>query len=247
MAKGIPLEMNASSKSFNKSAPPHKYPLGHRNSGSTLVGLFLGLVIGVLIAFGVVWYLNKMPLPFQDKSSRPEKIELKPGAPQTPQAPQQLPGKPGDKVNEKPRFEFYKILPSGQEAAPPPGDTPGGASAPAGTSTKPAQPPQAALPQPAATAAAPSGDMLYLQAGAFQKSTDADNLKAKLALMGLETSVQEVNVPDRGLLHRVRVGPFAKPEDMNRVRNQLSQNGIQATVVKGRESPLGDKSAGPAQ
>jgi len=226
MAKRNPPEMRSSSKSFNKSALPHKYPLGHKGSGGTLAGLLFGLVIGVLIAFGVVWYLNKMPLPFQDKSSRPEKTEAMPGASQAQQTPQQLPGKPGDKVNEKPRFEFYKILPSGQEAAPAPGDT----------STKPVPPPQGALPPAATTAAVPPGDVFFLQAGAFQKSTDADNLKAKLALMGLETSVQEVNVPDKGLMHRVRVGPFAKPEDMNRVRNQLAQNGIQATVVKARES-----------
>ena len=192
-----------------------------RQGGGTLLGLFLGLVIGVLIAFGVVWYLNKTPLPFLDKLSRPDKPESKPGAPGAPSAqPQQLPGKPGDKVGEKPRFEFYKILPSGQEAAP----------APAEAKPQPANPPTAV------ETPAPPTETLYLQVGAFQKAADADNLKAKLALMGMEASVQEVNVPDKGLMHRVRVGPFAKPEEMNRMRNQLAQNGIQATVVKARET-----------
>lgn len=188
--------------------------------GGTLLGLFLGLVIGVLIAFGVVWYLNKTPLPFLDKWSRPEKVEVKPGT-----APSQpLPGKPGDKVNEKPRFEFYKILPSGQEAAP----------APAEAKPQPASaPPAVEAPLPSL----PPAETLYLQAGAFQKAADADNLKAKLALMGLEASVQEVNVPDKGLMHRVRVGPFAKTDEMNRVRTQLAQNGIQASVVKAKETP----------
>ena len=187
--------------------------------GGTLLGLFLGLVVGVLIAFGVVWYLNKTPLPFLDKESRPEKTDAKPGA--APSAPQALPGKPGDKVNEKPRFEFYKILPSGQEAMPSP---------------EAKQPPENAPAAAPATVDAPPSESLYLQAGAFQKSTDADNLKAKLALIGLEASVQEIQVPDKGLMHRVRVGPFAKPDEMNRVRNQLSQNGIQTTVVKTKES-----------
>ncbi|MCX7176142.1 MAG: SPOR domain-containing protein [Proteobacteria bacterium] len=212
MSKVNPRRTNANSNAYARSVPARK------SHGGTMIGLFIGLVIGVLIAFGVVWYLNKMPLPFQDKSSRPEKTEAKPAAAAagTPQTPQALPGKPGDKVDEKPRFEFYKILPSGQEPAP------------AGSDAK--QPPQAAQPQ--AAAPAPSSEAFYLQAGAFQKSTDADNLKAKLALMGLETSLQEVNVPDKGVMHRVRVGPFAKLEDMNRVRNLLSQNGIQATVIK---------------
>ena len=190
----------------------------HQQRGGTMLGLFLGLVIGVLIAFGVVWYLNKTPLPFLDKLSRPEKPEVKPGT--TPSGPQQLPGKPGDKVNEKPRFEFYKILPSGQEAAP------------TSAEAKP-QPVDAA---PAGEAPAAPAESLYLQAGAFQKAADADNLKAKLALMGLEASVQEVNVPDKGLMHRVRVGPYAKLDEMNRVRTQLTQNGIQASVVKTKEN-----------
>ncbi|MFA6312246.1 MAG: SPOR domain-containing protein [Sterolibacterium sp.] len=223
MSKGYPRRTNATSNAYARFVPPQK------SHGGTMIGLFIGLVIGVLIAFGVVWYLNKMPLPFQDKSSRPEKTETKPAAPGAQQTPQALPGKPGDKVDEKPRFEFYKILPSGQEPAPSNGDTLGG--------TSPKQPPPPAAQQPAVAPAPQSTEAYYLQAGAFQKSADADNLKAKLALMGLETSLQDVNVPDKGVMHRVRVGPFAKLEDMNRVRNQLSQDGIQATVIKIKDAP----------
>jgi len=89
--------------------------------------------------------------------------------------------------------------------------------------------------RPAAPAA--PGEALYLQAGAFQKSADADNLKAKLALAGLEARVQEVAIPDKGVMHRVRLGPFATTADMNRARSQLAQSGIQATVVKSQEVP----------
>jgi len=96
---------------------PRQQPTRGKSRGGTLLGLFIGLVIGVLIAFGVVWYLNKSPLPFQDKSNRAEKpVERPAGQAGTPES---LPGKPGDgKVGEKPRFEFYKILPGGQEATP---------------------------------------------------------------------------------------------------------------------------------
>ena len=44
--------------------------------GGTVLGIFLGLVVGVMIAFGVVWYLNKAPLPFMNKyegAPKPEK------------------------------------------------------------------------------------------------------------------------------------------------------------------------------
>lgn len=179
--------------------------------GGMILGLFIGLVIGVGIAFGVVWYLNKTPLPFQDKAPRAERHE--PAAGEAPRTPQPLPGKPGDKVNEKPRFEFYKIL-SGDQPAPPQGAAPA--------------PPTSAAPPP--VAAAP--ELLYLQAGSFQKPQDADNLKAKLTMLGLEVGVQEVTVPDKGTMHRVRVGPFASLDEMNRVRTQLSTNGVQATLVK---------------
>jgi cell division protein FtsN len=188
----------------------------HKQHGGTILGMFIGLVIGVGIAFGVVWYLNKTPLPFQDKAPRAEHKD-QPGAAGTGQ-PLPLPGKPGDKVSEKPRFEFYKILP-GEQQATPQGAAPAAPAAPA------------AAEKPAPAAAAPA-ELLYLQAGAFQKAADADNLKAKLAMLGFEAGVQEQAIPDKGTMHRVRVGPFASPDEMNRARTQLSQNGIQATLVK---------------
>ncbi|QDX82102.1 hypothetical protein B9N43_13105 [Denitratisoma sp. DHT3] len=184
-----------------------------KSRGNTLLGMFIGLVIGVAIAFGLVWYLNRAPLPFQERAHRAEEPAAASQA-ESSQAPLPLPGKPGDKVTEKPRFEFYKILPGGQEGA-----------APGAT-------PPAADGEPRATAPAAQSPQFLLQAGAFQKPADADNLKAKLALMGVEASVQQVNVADKGTLHRVRIGPFATPEEMNRVRNQLAQGGVQATVVK---------------
>ncbi len=204
-------------KKYQPQQQAAKKPASRKSGGSTLLGMFIGLVIGVLIASGVVWYFNKAPLPFQDKGNHPEKPAEKNGAAKTPEP---LPGKPGDKVGEKPRFEFYKILPGGQEA------TPG---------------PAAAAPAPAPAAAAPApeaapGEVFYLQAGAFQKAADADNLKAKLSMLGVEVSVQEAAVPDKGTLYRVRVGPYAKLDEMNRARNQLSQNGIQATVVKAQKN-----------
>jgi len=178
--------------------------------GGTILGLFIGLVLGVLMAFGVVWYLNKSPFPFLEKGGHAEKPDARAAG----DAPMPLPGKPGDKVTEKPRFEFYKILPGGEAAQVTPAPGP--------------QPPAAQ----AESAAAANTESFYLQAGAFQKAADADNLKAKLAMMGLDTNVQEASLPDKGVMYRVRVGPYSRPDEMNKARNQLAQNGIQATVVK---------------
>nr|MBP6637630.1 SPOR domain-containing protein [Sulfuritalea sp.] len=110
-----------------------------------------------------------------------------------------------------------------------------GGMAPAGApATTPA--PASATPEaPAAEAKPLPSDVFYLQVGAFQKAADADNLKAKLALTGLYASVQEVVIADKGTMHRVRVGPFRDPDEMNRARALLAQNSVQASVVKQKE------------
>jgi len=171
-----------------------------RQDGGTLLGLALGIVVGVLISFAVVWYLNRTPLPFVEKVTQPES---KPAAGE----PKPLPGKPGDKPIDKPgerRFDFYEILEGRKEAAPP----------------------------AAAPPSAPAAAGRFLQAGAFQQAGDAENLRARLALLGFEASVQVADVPEKGRVYRVRVGPYAQAEELNRVREALSQHGIPTMVIK---------------
>ena len=193
--------------------------------GGTLLGIMVGIVIGVLISFGVVWIMNKTPLPFRDKGMRVERPANGDGQQA---APAPLPGKPGDKVGsrngDKPRFEFYKILPGSEEAAPAAKPAEGkAADAKAGEG-------KAKDGKDGKTPAEP----LYLQVGAFQKSSDADNLKAKLALIGMDAAVLEVEVADKGKMYRVRTGPFASVDEMNRARKELSENGVQTAPVKGK-------------
>jgi cell division protein FtsN len=132
-----------------------------------------------------------------------------------------LPGKPGDKPADRQRFEFYGIL-EGKHPAPP------GAAAPVA-------PTPAVSVAPAVEAKPAPSEIFFLQVGSFQKAADADNLKAKLALTGLEASVQDVSVAEKGTMHRVRVGPFRNPDEMNRARTLLSQAGVQGTVIKQKE------------
>lgn len=184
---------------------------GGPQRGGTLIGLMLGILVGVLISFGVVWYLNKTPLPFTEKVTRPETTNAG-------KEPVALPGKPGDKPADGARkFDFYDIL----EGRKPP--SPGAAP----TSAAPA-----AKTEPAPAAA---GSQLYLQVGAFQNRSDADNLKAQLAMLGFEAGVLQIEVPGKGSMHRVRVGPFGSMEELNRTRAQLSEQGVQTTVVRARE------------
>ena len=121
-----------------------------------------------------------------------------------PALPEAAPGKAPDAPPEAaPSFDFYKVLPS---------DAP------------------SELP-PSATPAAPAPHY-YLQAGAFQNPNDADNLKAQLAMLGIEAVIQTGEVGGKGVFHRVRVGPFSAMDEADRTRSLLTQNKIPATLVK---------------
>jgi len=79
-------------------------------------------------------------------------------------------------------------------------------------------------------------EMFFLQAGAFPNATDADNLKARLALLGVEATIQTATLPDKGVWHRVRIGPYASIEELNRARDTLKQNGYDTSLVKVQDS-----------
>ena len=85
---------------------------------------------------------------------------------------------------------------------------------------------------PATPAPADTAPRIYLQAGAFQRADEADNLKAQLALLGVEAVIQTSEVPNKGVLHRVRIGPFHTADEANRTRSLLAQNNIPVTLVK---------------
>lgn len=190
------------------------------SGGGTLIALFVGLVIGVLAAAGVVWYIYKTPPPFSNKVQPPPQVAQQ----QPAEAPLALPGKPGDPIpqpSDKPRFDFYKILPGNSEAIPDPKPADAKSGEPKrADATKDKDGKDNALKEP-----------VFLQTGSFQNAGDADNQKARLAMMGAEASIQQVMLQDR-VWYRVRLGPFRKIEDVNAMRAELARQGIEANVVK---------------
>ncbi len=199
-----------------------------RSGGGTLIGIFIGLVFGALIAAGAAWYFTRAN-PFQSTPAAP------PRAPSTEQqAPAALPGKPGDRPVVRQDFEFYKILPQGDDVPV--------AAVPLAKPSTPPVPPRPAVVAPPQQAPAPIQDAavkpverLYLQVGAFENPSEADNLKARLALAGIEASAQRAQLADGRVVHRVRIGPFSRPEDMNPTRARLAEAGLSASVS--RSSP----------
>jgi cell division protein FtsN len=172
-----------------------------------LVGLFGGYVLGILSAFAIWMYISKGPSPFISPD-KPDNAVAKSGGPeaqkgaQVPSAADKTKGADG-----KPRFEFYNILPNAEEPV---------------TDQQLKQTAQQPAPK----------DKYFLQAGSFQNAGDADNLKAKLAMLGVEATVQDVNLPEKGVMHRVRVGPFGSVDEMKQVRVSLQQNGVQSSLIK---------------
>ncbi len=78
---------------------------------------------------------------------------------------------------------------------------------------------------------APSGPYM-LQVGSFRSSTDAEGLRARLTLLGLDASIQSVTVND-STWHRVRVGPYDGAREADGARRRLVENGFEAMVLTG--------------
>ncbi|HET8610554.1 MAG TPA: SPOR domain-containing protein [Burkholderiales bacterium] len=224
-----------------------------RSGGSLMAGILIGLLLGLIIALSVAWYINKMPSPFVSRNAPSTTPATPLGTVETPPAVPAAGTVAGNtdngnsgNANGKSRFDFYQILSGNQETTPPPPPT----QQQQQSTQQPAQQPQSAQRHPvqqqpvqpvqrqpvqtvAQTPPAHSGHgQFYLQAGAFRGGPEADNLKARLALLGIEADVQTATVPDQGVMHRVRIGPYSSADDANHARAQLSQNGIPTTVVK---------------
>lgn len=199
--------------------PRKRQPAKKKSGGGTLIGMFIGLVLGVAIAAGVVWYLNSSPLPFNKQVQEQSSRSGDPAAGRS--EPLSLPGKPGDPIPEK-RFQFYDILPGKADAVPDPAAKPAEAKKEEKKEEKKAD---------AKEEVKESKVPLFLQVGSFSTAQDADNQKAKLAFMGFEAVVQQVMIQER-TLYRVRIGPYNKIDELNKVRAELAKSGIEAQLAK---------------
>jgi cell division protein FtsN len=70
-----------------------------------------------------------------------------------------------------------------------------------------------------------------LQAGSYKNFADADRVRAKLALQGIESKVQKVSV-DNDTWHRIRIGPISKLDELNRLRQILRKADVDVLVIR---------------
>lgn len=181
--------------------------------GGTIVGFIVGLVVGLAIAVVVAMVITKAPIPFINKLAHaPDKGDVDPG--NIPDPNKSLYSREGQAGNPPVLGNTVTTTPSTAAANPPLVVT--------------ATP--AAVPALPAAGGAQEGKPTLLQAGAFNSGDAAENMKAKLALLGFEAIVAPSSANGTSV-YRVRLGPYSHIDDLNRVRSRLAENGIDASIV----------------
>jgi len=191
---------------------------GSSKGGSLFAGIVLGMLMGILGAGGVAWYiLKKNPASFEDKEHHDPRpvAKAEPLPPLAEAVSSSLAAfVPASAVNEvKQHFEFYKVL-----------------------TDKPDSGAHTNVNKPIAPRTAPVhaiNETYYLQVGSFPNESDAEKLKVKLAFLGMMAELQSADIPGKGRYHRVRLGPIKGDKDLDKVIALLKKNGVvNATPIK---------------
>ncbi len=176
---------------------------------SFFTGLLVGVLLGVGLSVGLTMYLKGADSPFaNNKVVRPTLEDLAEKLSKNKTTEETI--SPNDESAKNPKednkFDFYTILPETESTV----------------TEKEIQESTLTVKK----------DNYFLQVGAFQDESDADNMKAELALQGFEAVVQTASIPEKGVWHRVRVGPLSDIEQINKVRGDLTTNGFNADLIK---------------
>jgi cell division protein FtsN len=235
---------------------------GGSGIGGIVYGVLAGLLIGLMIAASVAYYLKKSPLPFVDKVSRsPDRTSLPGSVTDAPDPNAAFGNRTGGnpetspvdvpKVSEEPGTSTAPSSVASKSAdtkddlgdliatlQPVPQSSNRSQTTPSSVKDPVAK---ADIPKPEASkvetgksvdaGASASGGSYYLQVGSFKARSDAETLRAKLILMGISSEIQQAEVGGNQV-HRVRVGPFNRLDEMNRVRARLGEEKIPAVVVR---------------
>lgn len=200
----------------------------NRQRGGFAMGLIVGLLIGLALALAVALYVTKVPVPFVNKvpqrTAEQDAAETEKNKNWDPNAP--LAGKPGQRASGVVAASAPTATPApAAPAAPPPK-----ASAPAS-----ARDPAAILGERAPTAVKPTAAAdpfsYFVQAGAFGRPEDAEQQRARLAIMGYEAKVTEREQSGR-TMYRVRIGPFPRKDDADAAKDKLAGVGVESALVR---------------
>lgn len=123
---------------------------------------------------------------------------------------------------KKPSYDFYSVLPEKEVVIP---DAEITAQAKAESQQTQQAQQTGATPPPAA------GNGYLLQVGSFPNASDAESMKAKLALQGFRAAIQPVTINGE-TWNRVRLGPYRSAGDLEAAKQKLSAAGINAIALK---------------
>ncbi len=208
------------------------------------MGLVVGLLVGLALALGVALYVTKVPVPFVNKvhqrTAEHDAAELEKNKNWDPNGP--LQSKPG----ARPGVAASAVMPPTMPPAPgaPGAARPGAAVAPLGPAIAASGPMVTArpgadaaasavvakVPPPASTKPGVDPFTYLVQAGAYARTEDAEQQRAKLAMLGYEARLTEREQSGR-TMYRVRIGPFDKKTDAEAAREKLTGAGVDAAVV----------------
>jgi cell division protein FtsN len=167
-----------------------------------------GVIVGLAVA--AVLYLQGADRMGQDFDWLTQEPSVPVAAP--------APAAPESSVPERARFQFYELLPRDEVQIPPP-------ATPAATPQRPPAPAVDTAPARTEPATSPSTRVL-LQTGSFREHAQADEMKARLAMMGLQADIRQVQVGGQ-TFHRVYLGPFENEAQADRWAERLRRENIE--------------------
>lgn len=188
--------------------------------GGVVIGLMIGVLLGLAIAVAVAMFVTRAPLPFVNKATRSaDRLSEPKSAADIPDPNRALASRSrGTESTSQTRTTGEVQTPSAGASLPPPADVGAGSADPSEAPDRPTS---------------PETPLYALQVGAFRMADDAESMKGKLALIGLEARVLPAEVNGQRV-YRVRIGPYSRPDDVNRAKARLEENGIEASVVRSR-------------
>ncbi|BAL97934.1 SPOR domain-containing protein [Rubrivivax gelatinosus] len=209
--------------------------------GGFALGLVVGLLAGLAVALGVALYITKAPVPFIDKvpqrTPEQDSAEAERNKRWDPNAP--LAGKVPP-MPEPAASGTAAGTPATSPAAPAAPPVPASAPGTPPTARTPATPPAAqggSSRDPAAILSGQSTDkaaeafVYFVQTGAFTRTEDAEQERARLAMLGYGAKVSEREQAGK-TMYRVRTGPYATREDAEAVQGRLQAANIDARLVR---------------
>ena len=212
--------------------------------GGFVMGLVAGLLVGLALALGVALYITKAPVPFVNKvpqrTAEQDKAETERNRDWDPNAA--LGGKAAARAaNAASAASAAAAAASATPAAgiqpAPPAPVATAPAAPASAAAvKPTRDPAAILAgepasAPRSTVVVPEPFVYFVQAGAFTRTEDAEQQRAKLAMIGQAAKITEREQAGR-TVYRVRLGPYPLRNDADALQSKLQEQGIESQIVR---------------